>query len=413
MITIIEWTTDLRLLVALALAFLIGLERESTKAEHRYLFLGGVRTYPIVSMLGFGTAYVHRLGIPHVLAVGFLAMSALTVVAYIHKIKEGRTGATSEVSFLLTFSIGALALLVDVWIPMTIGIVSTILLSEKAELEKFVDRLDRVGFLATLRLLLVTLIILPVLPSREFTQFRLNPARIWQIVIIVSAIGYVGYLLSKRFGGRMGLRLSGLLGGIVSSTAVSFSMGRLARTSPERSTEALQATLLASSIMYLRVLALVWIFNSALMSALTVQLVLLALLGGVISWTVRHGVSTSAPESTELQNPFEIRPAVVFAILFVALSVLTSLVRAELGDLGTLVLSWFAGLGDADPFILSVVQAGSMEHGLVARAVLLALMSNTIAKAAYFGFLAPGVRRDTAIRFGVLALLHIPLLLIG
>jgi uncharacterized membrane protein (DUF4010 family) len=407
----IVWTNELRFLVALALGFLIGLEREGNKTEHGRLYLGGVRTFPIISMLGYGCARLHEFGMGYVLAAGLMGVIALTVVAYNAKVKEGRPGATSEISLVLTFIIGGLTVLIDVWIAMAMGIVTTLLLSEKAQIEEYVDRIDRVGFLATLRFLLVTVIILPVLPDHAYTRFELNPARIWQVVIMVSSVGYVGYLLSKKFGRRIGLQLSGLLGGIVSSTAVSVSAGRLARRTPARSADALRTVLLASSVMYLRILVLVAILNRAFLQPLWWKMALLSATGFVLASTVKVQRHTAPEESgeTEVQNPFEIRPALLFAVLFVVLSVITRLFATYFGNTGTLVLSTVVGVGDVNPFILSLIMGVGLQPDVVVSAVILAVMSNTIAKAVYFGTQAAGERRQTAWRFGLWALFHLPL----
>ena len=407
----ITWTNELRFLVALALGFLIGLEREGIKTEHGRLYLGGVRTFPIVSMLGFGCGTLTALNFPALLPLGLAAISALTVVAYVSKTREGRVGATSEISLILTFVVGALSLLADIWIAMALGIVTTVLLSEKAELETQVEKLDRVGFLATIRFLLVTVIILPVIPDKDYTRFRLNPTHIWQIVIMVSSIGYVGYLLSLRFGKRAGLWISGLVGGVVSSTAATFSIGRVARRTPARSLEALQAVLLASSMLYLRLIVLIAILNPPLLTPLWWRLLLLALIGFAFARSVRteHSVGNMEAEETQPQNPFEIRPSLLFGFLFVALSIITALSAEFFGNAGMLVLAAIVGVSDVDPFILSLVQGTGFSTAVIVGAVLLATMSNTIAKGAYFGFLAPSTKRATALRFGVWALLHLPL----
>lgn len=408
----IVWTNELRFLVALALGFLIGLERESNKTEHGRLYLGGVRTYPIVGMLGYGCARLHEFGMGYVLATGLAGVIALTVVAYNAKIKEGRPGATTEITLALTFVVGGLTVLIDVWIAMAMGIVTTLLLSEKAQLEDFVERLDKVGFLATLRFLIVTVIILPVLPDREYTRFQLNPAKIWQVVIMVSSVGYVGYLLSKRFGHQLGLQLSGLLGGIVSSTAVAVSAGRLARRTPAHSADALRTVLFASSVMYLRILVLVAILNREFVTLLWWKMALLSAIGLALARTVKVLPHAPADENgePEVQNPFEIRPALLFAVLFVVLSVITRLFTTYFGNMGTLLLASVVGVSDVDPFILSIIRGIDIQPIIVVNAVVLAVMSNTIAKAVYFGMQAVPERRQTAWRFGVWALLHLPLL---
>ncbi len=405
------WTPPLRLLVALLLGILIGLERESSKKEFEEY--AGVRTFTLLSLFGFGCAWLFQLQVTLALPLGLLAVGALTVLEYLTKRQGGHRGWTSEVAALLTYVIGALALLADVWVPMALGVIATLLLAEKAQIETYVERLEKTEFLAVVKFLLVTVIILPALPDRGYTRFALNPAHIWQIVVLVSSIGFVGYFLSKRFGKRVGLWLSGLLGGIVSSTAVTVAMGRLAQRSPEQRGSALQATLLASAVMYLRILVLVWILNPAFMPDLWWRLVLLFIVGVALAVPVRpaHAVPSEPPTST-LQNPFEIRPAVVFASLFVVLSVATTLVKNAFGEAGLLTLSALVGVTDIDPFILSLIRGSAAVSRLIVTAILLAMMSNTIVKGVYFSMLVKPVRKATLWRFGLWAALHLPLALI-
>ena len=240
---------------------------------------------------------------------------------------------------------------------MAIGVVNTILLSEKAALESYVERLNKVEFLATIKFLLVTVIVLPVLPNQEYTPFKLNPTKIWEIVILVSSIGFVGYFLSKKFGEKIGMWLSGVLGGVVSSTALTMAVGRIARKNPQRAMEALQASVLAGSVMNLRVLVLIWLINDSIISSVGLEACTLFFIGVVLSariiWRSPSDNQDSAPT---LQNPFEIRPAMAFGALFVILSVVTGIVQKSFGDSGILGLSTIVGVTDVVPFILSLIQ---------------------------------------------------------
>jgi uncharacterized membrane protein (DUF4010 family) len=300
-------------------------------------------------------------------------------------------------------------MLVDVWIAMSLGVINTMLLSEKAMLESYVERLSKVEFLATVKFILVTVIILPVLPNQEFTQFHINPFKIWQIVVIVSTLGFVGYLLEKKFGSKLGLWMSGIFGGIVSSTAVTLSMGHMAKQNPSRSSSALQAALLASSVMYLRVLVLVWFINASFLPNLWPRFIFLSVVGVVLSLRMtRKELPASESEVPDLQNPFEIRPAIGFALLFVILSVITGFVKSTVGNSGLLAVSAIVGVSDIDPFILSLVQGSDGTLHIFTSAIILAMMSNTIAKAIYFWSLSPKTRKETALKYSIYALLHIP-----
>ncbi|HTY00373.1 MAG TPA: MgtC/SapB family protein [Bacteroidota bacterium] len=407
----IEWTFEMRLGVALALGFLVGLERESTKIESQKLVFGGVRTHPIISLYGFGCAWLHKFGATFVLPVGLLSMTILTAIAYYAKIKNERYGSTSEISALLTFIVGALALVADIWIPMALGIINTMLLSEKARLEKLVADLDRVDILATVKFLLVTLIILPALPDQDYTRFHLNPAGIWKIVILVSTVGFFGYILIKRFGPRVGLWLSGLLGGTVSSTAVTLAGGRMAQRSPEMARDALEASLLASSVMYLRSLVLIALVSPVFVWTIWWKLCALALIGLATSFRLRREPSsTDARDIPGLENPFEITPALLFAGLFVLMSVVTAIVTEIAGSTGLLTLASLVGVSDIAPFMLSIVKNPDSLGSIASKAIILSMMSNTVVKGLYFAWLVPNARKETTIRFGALSLLHVPFL---
>ncbi|MDR3627785.1 MAG: MgtC/SapB family protein [Ignavibacteriaceae bacterium] len=405
-----EWTFELRFIVALALGFLIGLERESSGIDRKGKIFAGVRTFTLISLFGFGCGWLYRLNINFMLPVGLLIIGALVLTEYLGKQKEGRFGGTSEIATLLTFVIGALALLADVWISMALGIISTLLLSEKSEIEKYVEKLNKFEFLAVLKFLLITLIVFPALPNQNYTQFNLNPAHIWQIVIMVSTIGFVGYFLMKKLGDKVGLWVSGLLGGLVSSTAVSITAGRIAAKDPAQSKNALQASMLASSVMYIRILVIVWIINNSLFYIIWWKFALLSLIGIILAFTIRHDNPQPLERpASSIQNPFELKPAMLFAVLFVLLTVVTMWVKNFLGNAGLLVLSAIVGITDIDPFILSMVNGAAYIEPVVVSAIIIAMMSNTVIKAVYFTIQAKQKRKTAYIHYGVWALLHIPL----
>ncbi len=406
----IEQNAQMRFFIALALGFLMGLERETTPGRKSGRIFAGVRTYSLVSLFGFGCAWLFQYESRYALPAGLITLGALCLAEYFAKLKEGRIGWTSEIAVLLSFVIGASALLGSIWMPITLGVISTILLSEKSKIERYVDRLTKSEFLAITRFLLVTVIIYPMMPNRDYTQFGLNPTHIWKIVMMVSSIGFVGYFLGKKFGAQAGLRFSGFLGGIVSSTAVSVSVGRHAQKTPMQSLCALQASLIACSVMYLRILILVWIINVSFLSMLWWRMLLLSLIGAALSfYKFPQDGTAEKGEVTALENPFEIIPALMFAFLFVALSVVTAITRDFFGSAGLLVLAAIVGVTDIDPFLLSLVHGNAAADPVLLSAFLIAMMSNTIMKGIYFGTLAVPVRKEVLWRYGIWALLHIPL----
>ncbi len=272
-----EWTNEIRFILALALGFLIGLERESSGSAGKSRVFAGVRTYTIISLFGFGCGWFYKINIPFILPIGLVSVTALALIGYLAKFKEEHYGWTSEIAAVLTYIIGALTILTDVWVPLALGVVTTLLLSEKSELENYVEKLDKSEFLAVIKFLVVTLIILPVLPDKEYTKYLLNPYKIWLIVVFVSSLGFAGYILIKKFGDKVGLWVSGIMGGIVSSTAVTIAVARIAEKDPAKNKSALQAALLASSVMYVRILFLIWLINPSFLGVLWWKLVALSI----------------------------------------------------------------------------------------------------------------------------------------
>jgi uncharacterized membrane protein (DUF4010 family) len=176
----------------------------------------------------------------------------------------------------------------------------------------------------------------------------------------------------------------------------------------------LRATLLACAVMYLRLLVLVWFLNPALLAMLWWKLCALASIGVALAlFTAPDRDNGEGGALASLQNPFEIRPALLFAVVFTVLSVLTVLTKGAFGDSGLLALSAVVGVVDIDPYFLSVVDGGQLVQGALLASLFIAMMSNTVAKGVYFGSMVKGLRGGVAWRFGLWALLHLPLLLVG
>ncbi len=407
---IAEYHSELRFALALALGFLIGLERERSGATKQSRIFAGVRTFTLVSLFGFACAWLHNLGLTAAVPVGLVAVAGMAALEYHAKQLENRVGWTTEAAVLLTYAIGVLALLGPPWVALALGIIGTLLLSEKSRIEGLVESLDNAEFLAVLKFLIVTALVLPVVPDKAFTVYAINPHKLWWIVVMVSSVGFAGYFMIKKLGMRFGWWLSGLAGGIVSSTAVSVASGRIAQRQPEQARHALQAAVLASSVMYLRILALVAFLNAAFVPVLAWRLGALSATGFAIAWLVRPRDEPVARGPVgSLQNPFEILPALLFAGLFVVLMVATKLVQAQFGGSALLGLAAVVGVVDIDPFILSLVQSNPAPERLFVSAILVAMMVNTLAKGIYFASLAASVRRPALLRFGLWAALHLPL----
>jgi uncharacterized membrane protein (DUF4010 family) len=380
-----------QILVVLFLSFLIGLEREEQKALSEQYRFGGVRTFPLLGLLGYALCYVSQgnLILP---AVGFAVVGAFLWQSYRHKIEQtSLAGMTTEISGLATYVIGALVWREEYWIATALTVVSVVLLELKVALESLAKRVPGDEILTFAKFLLLTAVILPVVPNRTIGSFGFNPFKAWLVVVAVSAISYGSYLLQMWTRGRGGVLFAALLGGAYSSTLTTLVLAKRAR---EQSRPHLYSgsMLVASGMMYLRLIALLAIFNRQLLARLGMPFLLLAtaaLLGGWL-WTRisdAPGAQTAAPP--QQKNPLELSAALLFGVIFVAMLFITHFALLYLGRAGLFTLAGVMGVTDVDPFILSLAESAATltPVALAAGAITIAAASNNLIKGIYaFGF---------------------------
>jgi uncharacterized membrane protein (DUF4010 family) len=376
-----------KILLVLFLSFLIGLEREEHKATAGHYTFGGVRTFPLIGLIGYSIALLSGTQ-PIPLTLGFLVIGGFLLVAYWHKLEQAETaGVTSEMSGLATFLVGALVFYEHFWIATTLSVASLLLLELKAGLEKLAGRTAPDEILTFAKFLLLTAVILPILPNHEYGHFHLNPFKTWLVVVAVSAISYGSYVLQKVTKERGGLVLAALLGGAYSSTVTTVVISRRA-SREDRPHLFAGGILIASGVMYLRLVALLGLFNRQLMVRLAPPFLVLAglaVVGGWL-WSRRPDTNTSTiKREFEPGNPLELRAALLFALLFLAMLVATQFAVTYLGRAGVDALAAVMGVTDVDPFILGMTQtAGNVTPLQVAAvAVVIAAASNNLIKGIY------------------------------
>ncbi len=245
----------LKIVLVLFLSFLIGLEREEHKAAKGAYSFGGVRTFPLIGLIGYSLALLSGTQLLP-LTIGFLVIAAFLLLSYWHKLScSEAAGVTSEMSGLTTFLVGALVSYGHFWIATTLSVASLLLLDLKVALEKLADRIAPHEILTFAKFLLLTGVILPVLPNQEFSRFHINPLKTWLVVVAVSTISYGSYVLQKLTKGQGGVVLAALLGGAYSSTITTVVMAR--RAAQEQRPHLFSGgILIASGVMYLRLIAL-------------------------------------------------------------------------------------------------------------------------------------------------------------
>lgn len=376
-----------KILLVLFLSFLIGLEREEHKAAVGHYSFGGVRTFPLIGLIGYSVALLSGAQLVP-LTLGFLVVGSFLLLSYWRKLSTSEAaGVTSEMSGLATFLVGALVYYGHFWIATALSVASLLLLELKAGLETLAKRIPPEEILTFAKFLLLTAVILPILPRQEFSRFHINPFKTWLVVIAVSTISYGSYVLQKVTRERGGVVLAALLGGAYSSTVTTVVMSRRAARE-ERPHLFAGGILMASGVMYLRLVALLALFNWGLATILAPAFLVLA--GVAIAagwlWSRRPDIARSEIiREFEPKNPLELVTAFLFALLFLAMLVATQMAVTYLGRAGVNTLAAIMGVTDVDPFIMGMTQAAGMITPLsvAATGVLIAAASNNLVKGIY------------------------------
>jgi uncharacterized membrane protein (DUF4010 family) len=387
-----------KILLVLFLSFLIGLEREEHKAEAGPYAFGGVRTFPLIGLIGYSIALLSGTQLLPV-TLGFLVIGGFLSLSYWHKLSTAEAaGVTSEMSGLATYLVGALVYYEHFWIATTLSVASLLLLELKTRLEKLASRAAPGEILTVAKFLLLTAVILPILPNRELGMFHLNPFKTWLVVVAVSAISYGSYILQKLTKEHGGVVLAAFLGGAYSSTLTTVVISRRAARE-QRPHLFAGGILIASGVMYLRLAVLLALFNRQLMSLLIFPFLVLAGLAIAVGWiwSRRPDVRVDpVKREFEPNNPLELLAAFLFALLFLVMLMATQLAVTYMGRAGVNALAAIMGVTDVDPFIMGMTQAaGSLTSLKVAGvAVLIAAASNNLMKGIYAYSLAD---RETGI----------------
>ncbi len=379
--------------LALGLGLLIGLERGwSQREEAEGQRVAGLRTFGVIGLAGglIGLLAQHTDWL--VLAAAFPSFVALLIFAFSRgQDPQGHRGATTLFAALAAFAIAIAAVVFDPALAVAAGVVLTILLGLKRPLHRALEKLRQDELLAVLELLLISAVILPVLPNRGFGPFEaLNPYRIWLMVVLVAGVSFVGYVAIRLFGAKRGPLLTGLFGGLVSSTAVTLALSRLARQ-PGADASALAAgAAIASSIMFWRSLLIVFVVNPTVAGQLALPLLAAGAVGGAVSLAVA-GFDRNAPTDFAPGNPMHLLQAVQFGLFLGLIGFLAAALRAWLGDTGVYVLAPIAGLADVDAISLSLASmaTGDLAASVAASGVLLAALVNTLVKQGIALVLAP------------------------
>lgn len=396
------------LAIALGLGLLVGLQRERPDPASGER-IAGIRTFPLITVFGTLSALIARETSWWVIAAALVGVVGMAIAGMVvGKVRGGESGITTEMAILVMFGVGAYLVVGSTPVAVVVGGGTALLLHAKSALHGFARRLGDDDVRAIMQFALLSLVVLPIVPNRTFGSFPfdvLNPYKIWWMVVLVTGIGLTGYLLNKFLGQRAGMLLSGVLGGMISSTATTLSFARRSRVDASMSAPAAFVVMVSSSVLWARVLVLMGVVNQGLLREAALPMaVMLAVSLGVCAVLWSRASAAGAQLSAQ-RNPTDLREGLVFAAIYAVVLVGLAWFGREFGEGGVYAMSAVGGLTDMDAATLSMGELsreGKVAVGTAWRAVLVAAVANTVFKAGLACALGSGAFRRTMLRaFGL------------
>ncbi|MDH5332205.1 MAG: MgtC/SapB family protein [Aquincola sp.] len=388
---------------ALLIGALVGIERERHKQRQEHPEIAGLRTFILVALFGALSGWVGLvLETSWMLVAGLMAVTAAVLAGYVLSVRlnPGGLGLTTEIAAVATFLLGALATLGQRELAVGIGVIVAAVLAYKQPLHGFVGKLGGDDVYAVLRLLIATFIILPILPNATIDPWdALNPQSLWLLALLIAGLSLVGYVLTRLLGAHRGIPLTGLSGGLVSSTAVTLSFARQSRE-PQYAAANPAITsgiLLAWTVSFARVLVEVMVVNRALLPSLLPAVVTMTVVcAAFAAWHQRRAGQGIQAKDVPLRNPFSLTSAIKFTALFAAVLLIVKLVQAHAPETGLYYVAALAGTTDVDAITLSMAQyARTGSPDVASHAITIAVLSNTVIKTGMVMALgSPALRRS-------------------
>ena len=399
---------------ALVIGALIGLEREFYQQKEDAPDFAGIRTFSLIALLGSVSSFLaNDFGIIlAALALGGLIL--MTTVSYSGALVRSRTetGITTEVAAILTFLFGVLVMGDHAFVAIALAVITSLLLTFKGKLHGFIRNMSLDDIHVTLQFALVAAVILPLLPNRTIDPWGLlNPFQIWLMVVFVSGIGFSGYVLMKVLGPSQGVNLMGILGGLASSTATTISFSSTSREYPQMAHHYARAVVLASTVMFPRVLFLILVIHPPLALKVIIPFTLMLITGVIYIFVIQKSklieTDTIHPEY-KITNPLKLSTAIKFGLLFAFVLIVVEYSQTFLGSSGVYLASFITGLTDVDAITLSVTrlaQSAQLSSDVAGIAVIIAALMNTVSKGAISYFSGTQELRNPVIKAFILMIL--------
>ena len=360
-----DFHTIVLLAIALSLGLLIGVERGFKYRDQKEgSRIAGLRTYGLISLLGAVSAMIaNQLG-AFLLGVFFIGLAIALTASYVVNSTRDRASLTSLIASLLAFSFGAMVMIGYVVEAASLAVITTLLLSLKGEMHRWLWLIEKKELWAALELLIISVVILSVIPNEDMGPWNaLNPYEIWWMVVLISSISFVSYFAMKFAGAKKGIMATALFAGFASSTALTLQFSRMAKQVPQASPLLAAGVLFACGTMYPRVLLVASVINPDLLHPLALPTLTMAILTYLPALWFWHQGNQSVPENVAPPaSPLSLWSALAFGALLTGILLLSAGLQATLGDAGVLLLAAASGVADVDPINLSL--SGMSREGL-------------------------------------------------
>jgi len=413
------------LAAALIIGSLVGIERERSKALSGNVGIGGVRTFILFALIGAVAAWLSQaLGNAWIFVAAVGAVAALTVAGYVvqARLKPNAIGLTTETAALGVCLLGGACTAGYTGMALAVGIAVSAILAYKEPMHGLVAKLGPDDISAGVKLLAATFIVLPLLPTEAIDPWgALKPRPLWTLVILIAALSLVGYVATRALGPQRGTAVTGLSGGLVSSTAITLAFAKQSREEGGRTDDALAGgLLLAWAVMGARIVAIAAVLYAPLVSPLLLPFGALTVvtLGAAVLFLRRaRAHEPAAAAEVALKNPFSLTSATKFGLLFAVVLLLVAGVERYFQGRGYYVVAALAGLTDVDAITLSmagIARGGGAPLATAAAAVVIAALSNTLVKCGLVVATAStGLRRSIVLVTAALVVVGVAAILIG
>ena len=369
--------------IALAIGLLIGLERGWRGRDlGEGMRVAGLRTHGMISLLGGLSGILAQQVDAFLMGFVFLGLTSVLLLAYSKSLDKFQDfSITGVIASLITFTLGALTVFGHITLASASAVVITALLGFKPLLHGWLKKLEQEELNATLKLLLISVVILPILPDQGYGPWgAFNPYHIWLMVVLIAGISYLGYFAIRIVGNQHGPVLTGALGGLVSSTAVTLNLSKLSKQQPGMENVLAAGILTACATMFARTLLLTSVINPDLSRALLPALLVMTFFTYFVAFLLwKNRREFQGIDEITLENPFQLVMAMKFGAFLVVILLLSKVLKVYFGDMGAYFLAATAGLADVDPITLSMAQMSKdgLEVSVAAKAILIAVSVNS------------------------------------